>query len=232
MPLHVRNSNPKFPVLAFPRHEDGVAGFEKFTAQEINDLANKAAMLLINQRPTLGGTENAETITLLGQGTVPYVATFLALAKLGYSVFLVSPRLSAAAAVAALLAKTECSLLMFTKNLTSKVKEMQALRNVKVLPMVTRPELDLHRPSLEAPNYDTQSRSHSSQVSLVWHSSGSTGDPKDLPHDRRRCRGTSAFGSQSSVLRTTAPCHLGRVQLSREHVRVDGALQLSDDLLR
>jgi hypothetical protein len=37
------------PILAFPRRENGAGDFEKFTAREINGLADGAAVLLIRQ---------------------------------------------------------------------------------------------------------------------------------------------------------------------------------------
>jgi hypothetical protein len=101
------------PILAFPRRENGAGDFEKFTAREINGLADGAAVLPIRQGLTALSEENAVTVALLGQGSVQFVATFLVLPKLGYAVILMPPRLSASTIVG-LLAKTECRLVMFT----------------------------------------------------------------------------------------------------------------------
>lgn len=171
---------PQVPVLAFPRHEDRYGDFEKFTARDINDLADRAAMVLIRQGLAQLGEEKSVTITLLGQGSSLYVATLLALAKLGYTVFLMSPRLSAPTIVA-LLAKMESSLVVFTGNIEGKMGEVRALRDVKALPMVRRVELDFGGAVFQPSNYETKTWTHGSKVGLIWHSSGSTGTPKVFP---------------------------------------------------
>ena len=172
------------PAIAFPRHGDGYGDFETFTAREINDLADRAAMLLIRQGLTQLSEEKAVTVTLLGQGDPQYAAACLALAKLGYTVFLMSPRLSASA-IAALLAKAECRLIMFTENMKAKIGEVQTLRDIKALPMATRAELNFDGAVFQPSNYDTTSWSHSSKIALIWHSSGSTGIPKIFPLTQR-----------------------------------------------
>ena len=170
----------QIPILAFPMHEEAYGDFEKFTAMEINDLADRAAVLLIREGLTQLSEEITVTITLLGQGSVQYVATFLALAKLGYSVLVMSPRLSAPTVVA-LLAKTESRFIMFTGKMEAKMEEVQALRDVRTLPIVTRAKLYFDGVHFQPPNYDTTIWSNGSKVAFIWHSSGSTGMPKVFP---------------------------------------------------
>lgn len=61
---------PRVPVLAFPRREDGYGDFEKLTVREINGLADRAALSLIRQGLPALSEENAVTVALLGQGSV------------------------------------------------------------------------------------------------------------------------------------------------------------------
>jgi acyl-coenzyme A synthetase/AMP-(fatty) acid ligase len=190
------------PILAVPRHEDGYGDFEAFTAREINDLADRAAMLLIRQGLAQLSEGKSVTIALLGQGSAQYVATYLALAKLGYTVFLLSPRLSAST-IAALLAKTDCRLVMFTENTKAKIEEVQALRELKTVPMATRPELTFDGAAFQASNYETASWSHSSKIGFIWHSSGSTGIPKIFPVTQQtlmaRLRSAVKFGKPGFI---------------------------------
>ena len=165
------------PILAFPKHEDAYGDFERFTAKDLNDLADRAAMLLIRQGLVQLSEKNAVTITLIGYGGAQYVATFLALAKLGYSIFVMSPRFPASV-MAALLERAECKLILFTENMKARMEEVRALREVKTLPMITRAELRFDSGHFQPPNYDTTSWSRSSKIGFLWHSSGSTGIPK------------------------------------------------------
>jgi long-subunit acyl-CoA synthetase (AMP-forming) len=204
--------------------------FERFTAREINDLAHIAAALFIRQGLTQLSKQKAVTVTLLGQGSVQYVATFLAFAKLRYTAFLMSPRPSAAT-VAVLLERTECGLVIFTENMKRKVGEVQALWDITVLPMVIRAELDFDGVVFQASNYDTASWLRSSKADLTWHSSGSNGDTENLPANPEGHHGAAAFGGQCCVFWELALHHVVGLQFCREYVCFNRTLQLRDHLL-
>lgn len=168
------------PILAFPRTEDAYADFELFTAKEINDLADRTASHLISQGLKQLSKEESLTIALLCPATTEYVATFLALVKLGYTIFLMSPRLSAPT-IAALLAKTGCNLVIHTPGMITKLEEVPGQRMSKALPLISREELRRAGTHAQATMYDTSNWANDTKIALIWHSSGSTGIPKVFP---------------------------------------------------
>jgi acyl-CoA synthetase (AMP-forming)/AMP-acid ligase II len=94
------------------------------------NLAGRAALLLIRQGLTQLSEQKAVTVTPLGQASVQLVATLFALAKLQYTAFLVSPRLSATT-IAVLLERTGCGLVIFAEKMKDKTGEVQALQGIK-----------------------------------------------------------------------------------------------------
>lgn len=175
------------PVLAFAQDEGLSSLFETYTACEANVLADKAARYYVGQGLLHLEEEKSVTVALWGPGDAEYMATFLGLTKLGYTLFLMSPRLSIPTA-AALLDKTACNLVLHSETLASNTNEIQRFRQICALPLVTRSQL--HQcarlaTSTETTIYNPSYWTQSSKVGFIWHSSGSTGVPKVFNMDQK-----------------------------------------------
>jgi acyl-CoA synthetase (AMP-forming)/AMP-acid ligase II len=110
---NVRIWNSKYPSLRSLDAKMALVTLRSSQPGRSTALQTEQPCYLSGKELTALSEENAVTVALLGQGSVQFVATFLALPKLGYTVFLMPPRLSASTIVG-LLAKTECRLVMFT----------------------------------------------------------------------------------------------------------------------
>lgn len=110
------------------------------------------------------------------------VITFFALSRLGYTVMMLSPRLSAAACVS-LLDAVGCDTILYgeTPSIRVTLGEVLRLKLVACRPMVQRPSKQTH----DATSILVLHRSRSpdagrNKIALIIHSSGSTGIPKPL----------------------------------------------------
>lgn len=166
------------PILAVPRKS--YADFEQFTAREINNLADKAAGQLVSQGLRQLPERECVTVTMLGVGNTVYAATMLALTKLGYTVFLMSPRLSSST-IAALLTKANSNIMVHAADMTSKMESVKGLQTLRTILLISHEELESMAQSIQPMVYNTEHWIKSSKTAIIFHSSGSTGVPKIFP---------------------------------------------------
>lgn len=110
------------------------------------------------------------------------VVTFFALSRLGYTVMMVSPRLSAAACVS-LLDMVGCDTILYgqTPSIRATMGEILRLKLVACRPIIQRPSLDAPQETDVLVLHRTRNPEVQKQkIALILHSSGSTGLPKPL----------------------------------------------------
>ncbi|MDB4983484.1 MAG: hypothetical protein JWM82_4236, partial [Myxococcales bacterium] len=165
---------PDVPIAAYPTSAEPDS-YERHTARQLDRYATAAAH---HYRAVFGNrTRNApeRVIALLAVSDLDYLVAQFALGRLGFTVLLLSTRLSPEA-VCSLLDKTNCRDLVYSTSLKEKVEAVSA-----VLPLRSTPLLGDYRgepgPPIELdldPEFETSTSCH------IMHSSGSTGFPKPI----------------------------------------------------
>lgn len=130
----------------------------------------------------------------MAPSSLDYVASLFALSRLGYSVLLLSNRLSTEAYVS-LLQKTKCQRIFTTPQFDRSISAIQATYEIKVFPVADKPSYDRSKPS--GPYFSRTFDGPSASRSILWiiHSSGSTGLPKPIFQTQ-----SAALGNYSSGL--------------------------------
>lgn len=160
-------------VIAFPDAPDDVADLRYYTNQDVHRLALAAAQYYLNQG--LGVAPTASSIVgISAPGTLEWLATFMALTRLGYTILCLSPNLSDDV-LAKLLEKADCKVLITDTapqdgGVPSAVKTVSFIpRNALDQPLKSD-DLASELEAIPVPN-----------IAFMWHSSGSTGLPKLMP---------------------------------------------------
>ncbi|OQD97777.1 hypothetical protein PENSOL_c011G09110 [Penicillium solitum] len=172
--------------------------YEYFTAKRLDNLINNAAH-----------GEEPRCVAVLGTSNLEYLTNICALSRLGYSVLIISPRLSVPA-YNNLLDETKCSTLMYMQEYRKIVEQLCEVRQSQLAttPMLQRQDFDRDgipeaRIRRTAPNAALASP----HTAFVMHSSGSTGVPKPIFHSHRRCLENFQNGFGLSALITLPLYH-------------------------
>jgi acyl-coenzyme A synthetase/AMP-(fatty) acid ligase len=123
-------------------------------------------------------------VGMLAHSGIPYVVTIVALNRLGYTSFLVSPRL-ASPALKQLLDLADCHTLLTTESFHRVIGEVQKERDVIVKPMLVREDYDTQDAPAFRRQYDQATEAK--KVAVIIHSSGSTGLPKPIYLTNQSC---------------------------------------------
>jgi acyl-CoA synthetase (AMP-forming)/AMP-acid ligase II len=152
-------------VLAFPAHPDSQVGLKYYNNKDVLDLALRAETYYLNHglKPASSGNS---VIGISAPGSIEWLASFIALTRLGYTILALSLRLSPEA-LSALLHISKCKVLV-----TEAAREMQLLETI--------PFPDPGSLYDEVPNKSTP-ESAPPDTAFIWHSSGTTGTPKLFP---------------------------------------------------
>lgn len=195
----------EIPTLAYPRDRNGYRNFEFFTPRQIDQFSSRVAARVAEMGLTRLTPGESAVVALLGNSTVEYTSTFFALSRLGYTTFLLSPRLEPSA-LAALMVKANCKTVIYEESLQSKIKQTQELCELKSIPIVTRAKLDSKDVIIEPTSEGDTGVVDDSRIGFLWHSSGSTGLPKIFPMtqksimERLRSIYMSPYGQQSTFI--------------------------------
>ncbi|GES56856.1 NRPS-like enzyme [Aspergillus terreus] len=171
------------PILAYPKPSgnDDVS-YEYFTGQDLDCMVDQAVCALMDCGFNPPRREKA-IVALFTLSDLNMVVTFFALSRLGYTVMMLSPRLSAAACVS-LLDVTGCDTILYgqTPNIRATMGEILRLKLVACRPMIQRACLDEYasESTFVVLNRSRNPEVQKNKIALILHSSGSTGTPKPL----------------------------------------------------
>ncbi|KAF2836216.1 acetyl-CoA synthetase-like protein [Patellaria atrata CBS 101060] len=175
---HRSTDNPPTPILGYPRFENSVDDYERFTGKQLDEFIDATVKVYL-----ASGLEpdTRATVALLAPSNVDFIVSVFALTRLGYSVLCLSLRI-APLAVINLLKKTDCSTIIHghSAQVKSTVERVNQDFQIRALKIPIRRQYD--RPnSGEAPfvrKYDREEENK--RIALILHSSGSTGLPKPI----------------------------------------------------
>ncbi|KAL4946430.1 hypothetical protein BDV06DRAFT_182532 [Aspergillus oleicola] len=182
--IRVRAADPiQEPILAYPKaSQDGTASYEYFTGEDLDCMVDQVVVKLM-EMGTYPPREDGKIVALFTLSDLNMVVTFFALSRMGYTVMMLSPRLSAAACVA-LLDTVGCDTIMYgeTSSIRTTLGEILRLKMVQCRPIVQRPSEaeSTEGPALLVLHRSRNREAHRNSTALILHSSGSTGMPKPL----------------------------------------------------
>ncbi|CBF86773.1 uncharacterized protein ANIA_10297 [Aspergillus nidulans FGSC A4] len=185
------------PILAYPKSLDAAVEYEYFTGEDLNCMIDHAVCGLVEAgfKPVRCGREfcsamanarqpkDEKTVALLTLSNMDMVVTFFALSRLGYTVMMLSPRLSGAACVS-LLNTVGCDTIMYgqTPSIRETLGEILRQQLVIVRPIIQRasPTECMDGPAFILFQGSRNGAARRQRTALILHSSGSTGTPKPL----------------------------------------------------
>ncbi|KAJ5742449.1 uncharacterized protein N7511_011468 [Penicillium nucicola] len=164
------------PILAYPRVECDAGSFDYYTGQDLDDMINQAATTLMDDgfQPVL---KEGSIVALLTTSDINMVVAFFALSRLGYTVMMLSPRLSGEACVE-LLDAVGCHSVIYGKSssIRNTLGEILQRRLVSCRPMLV-----CSGESISESSFLVLKRNRNpDKIAIILHSSGSTGTPKPL----------------------------------------------------
>ncbi|KAE8369995.1 hypothetical protein BDV27DRAFT_171705 [Aspergillus caelatus] len=181
--IRLRAADPvQLPILAYPKpSNDDATSYEYFTGQDLDCMIDQTVSTLMDcgfKPPRNDGS----VVALFTLSDLNMVVTFFALSRLGYTVMMVSPRLSAAACVS-LLDMVGCDTILYgqTPSIRATLGEILRLKLIACRPIIQRPSLDAPQETDVLVLHRTRNPEVQKQkIALILHSSGSTGLPKPL----------------------------------------------------
>ncbi|KGO73092.1 Male sterility, NAD-binding [Penicillium italicum] len=164
------------PILAYPRFDNDSASYENYTGKHMDAMIDQAVVKLIDDG-FKQATQSPSIVALLTLSDLNMVITFFALSRLGYTIMMLSPRLSGEACVS-LLETVKCESIIYgqSPNIRSTLGEILRRRLVTCRPMLS---CSLYN-KLQLPSLVLNRNQNPEKVALILHSSGSTGTPKPL----------------------------------------------------
>ncbi|KAJ5102503.1 hypothetical protein N7532_003032 [Penicillium argentinense] len=167
------------PILAYPRNEKDAASYNYYTGRDLDEMIDHTAAVLMKHgfNPP---KNDACSVALLALSDIHMVVTFFALSRLGYTVMMLSPRLSGDACVS-LLDTVRCENVIYG-NTTSIRTTMGEILQRKLISCRPMPAISLEdaETSFLVLHRNRNPETQKNKIALILHSSGSTGTPKPL----------------------------------------------------
>ncbi|KAI1476745.1 acetyl-CoA synthetase-like protein [Daldinia eschscholtzii] len=183
------------PILGYPRYDNSATEYEYFTGKDLDRMVDEACRVL--ERSGLG-VNSGKTVALFAPSDLSFVVTFFALFRLGCKVLGLSIRLNSAACLH-LLRQAKCDAILYGK--TTHIDSVmagirEARKDVTLIQMPVRADFDKPEGPSEPFWRDIPSKeTEHVQVTLMMHSSGSTGLPKLLLLSHRSLLGSMVSGT-------------------------------------
>ncbi|KAI2466650.1 acetyl-CoA synthetase-like protein [Annulohypoxylon bovei var. microspora] len=168
------------PILGYPRYDYDASEYEYFTGKDLDRMVDEACRVLV--RAGLKANSR-KTVALFAASDLSFVVTFFALFRLGCKVLTISIRLNQPACLH-LLGRVNCDAILYgtTVRINSTIAEIKEARpDLLLIQMPAREDFD--RPGLPSEPFQRpipDGEEEHTQVTLMMHSSGSTGLPKPL----------------------------------------------------
>ncbi|EXJ73779.1 uncharacterized protein A1O5_03541 [Cladophialophora psammophila CBS 110553] len=200
------NEDISEPIIVYPNSASTVTDFLFLTAKNVHNFTNIAAQKLLDQGLRKVPSHEAEMIALLGLSDVEYMITMFALSRLGYTVFLLSPRLATEAYIS-LLKETGCQTICYDPTLEATVRNIRDVESLRSLRILKRS--DFHDAAISIPSFERSDLSTSTRqkMAFILHSSGSTGLPKPIYQTHQACLENFAKGHALLALLTVPLYH-------------------------
>ncbi|KAJ5532996.1 AMP-dependent synthetase/ligase [Penicillium frequentans] len=167
------------PILAYPSSDSDAALYNYYTGEQLDEMIDQAVATLMEDgfRPP---KKDGCIVALLTLSDLSMVITLFALSRLGYTVMILSPRLSGDACVS-LLNTVGCENVIYGKTGTIRTTMGEILQRklITCRPIPTLSDSNTET-SLLVLHRKRNSEAQRDKIALILHSSGSTGDPKPL----------------------------------------------------
>ncbi|KAK8017411.1 hypothetical protein PG993_013737 [Apiospora rasikravindrae] len=167
------------PILGYPRYDNRPTGYEYFTGKDLDRMVDETCHLLVQ-----ADLNSFKTVALFAQSDLSFVVTFFALLRLGCKALIISIRLGEPACLN-LLTTAECDTILYgtTARIMATIADLKkADSSLNFIAIPTRKDFDSPgQPPPEPfvrPIVDKEAEHV--RISLIAHSSGSTGLPKPL----------------------------------------------------
>ncbi|KAJ5627262.1 hypothetical protein N7528_004689 [Penicillium herquei] len=169
----------QYPILAYPTSQNDATSYDYYTGQDLDEMIDQRVSTLIEDgfRPS---QRDGIIVAILALSDLHMVVTFFALTRLGYTVMMLSPRLSGEAC-ASLLEEVGCESIIYgnTATIRTTVGHIIQRKLMVCRPMPVQFEVKSEE-SLLVLHRSRNSVRQRGKIALILHSSGSTGTPKPL----------------------------------------------------
>lgn len=147
-------------------------------------------------------------VGLIGLTNFPFFVTMHALSRLGYTVFLLSSRLSVDA-YDSLLDKTGCKVMVYSEAQESVISEVTSRRTMNTFAILSQAQIDkITAEDPSTPTFELHAASASKRIAFILHSSGSTGLPKPIHQTHSAILSGMGVGYGGRALNTCPLFHL------------------------
>ncbi|KAK9367371.1 hypothetical protein V1509DRAFT_185320 [Lipomyces kononenkoae] len=181
-------SSPNARVLAYPTSDSSVTDYTHYTTADLDRFADEAARKYLRAGISkIAPREDTvpSVVGLLAPSDMDYIATMHALVRLGYTVLMLSNRLSVHAIIS-LVNATSCRLIIHSKEFVSVLdRVITNIPTLERMEILSRAEWDIPTPSGPAIEWASHNATDSDKNVFIIHSSGSTGLPKPIFHSHK-----------------------------------------------
>ncbi|KAG0645595.1 Nonribosomal peptide synthase enzyme [Hyphodiscus hymeniophilus] len=192
------------PLIAYPRTKHGVDDYELFTGVQLNHLVDGAVHALM--REGIEAVYEDTIAAIYGPSDLDYIFTVFALGRLGYTTFILSPRLPVNAIVN-LLQDVPATLFLYGTQHLSIATQTSSQLPLKLVPILTRSQYDT--PTIAAPfsRAGVDPAKETARKLIMMHSSGSTGLPKPIHFTNARLLSTFRTAQQLTAFQSVPLFH-------------------------
>ncbi|KAB8264645.1 putative NRPS-like enzyme [Aspergillus pseudonomiae] len=183
--LNLVRDAPDEPLVGYPKSAHGVSDYEYYTPRDLHRFANGAVKRFkLAGLPEFSHPAENRVISILGPSNLDYIVSLFALSRMGYSILLLSTRLSTEV-YSSLLALTECTDIVYAQSNKKAVEKVVKHSPASIFLIPEFSEYSNGPSSVPSQAYRTPQASQ--KWAFIVHSSGSTGLPKPMFQTQGAC---------------------------------------------
>ncbi|KAE8420307.1 putative NRPS-like enzyme [Aspergillus pseudocaelatus] len=176
---------PDEPLVGYPKSAHGVTDYEYYTPRDLHRFANGAIRALKSAGlPEFSHPTENRVVSILGPSNLDYIVSLFALSRMGYSILLLSTRLSTEA-YCNLLALTKCNHVVYAPSNQKAVEKV--VEHSPVSTFLVPEFANYSKEPSSAPSQHSWTPQASQKWAFIVHSSGSTGLPKPIFQTHGAC---------------------------------------------